>query len=79
MRTASKGDLTPEQSAWEVVVVDDAATIRSPDGRPDVTITADEPTWRRIGGDYERSRPDRRGSIGSICSSAAIVWAVLPW
>jgi pimeloyl-ACP methyl ester carboxylesterase len=47
-RTVHVRLLTPEQSAWEVVVANGAAAPRSPQGRPDAVITADVGTWNRI-------------------------------
>ncbi len=40
--------VTPDQGAWEVVVAQDLAAIRSAGGLPDAVITADGPTWRTI-------------------------------
>jgi pimeloyl-ACP methyl ester carboxylesterase len=40
--------VVPERSAWEVVLAEGAATIRSVDGRPQAVITADAETWAGI-------------------------------
>jgi pimeloyl-ACP methyl ester carboxylesterase len=40
-----------DDEVWEVVVTDGAATLATPNARPDAVLTADAGTWRRIAAD----------------------------
>src|ERR1035437_1816682 len=55
-----------DDGVWDVVVADGAASIATPDGRPDAVLTADADTWRQIAVDLSRGMDSFRSGRLSV-------------
>jgi pimeloyl-ACP methyl ester carboxylesterase len=55
-----------DDGIWDVVVADGAASVVTPDGRPDAVLTADADTWRQIAVDLSRGMDSFRSGRLSV-------------
>ena len=55
-----------DDGVWDVVVADGAASIATPDGRPDAVLTADADTWRQIAVDLSSGMDSFRSGRLSV-------------